>query len=489
MRVSSSVLLVVIVLLVISGALALVRLQAPASEPRNQAWSKMPDHPAHVDHASFFTEPFADGPSVTQACLKCHDDAAHDFMQTAHWSWAGDRTDAHAGGGSIAIGKKNLINNFCVSVESNWPACTTCHAGYGWENADFDFTDASRVDCLVCHDATGTYRKRKGGAGHPAEDVDLLAVARSVAAPSRTNCGQCHFNGGGGDAVKHGDLDQTMFFPPEDIDVHMGRYDFACIDCHRTTGHVISGRSMSVSDDGTQRVRCTDCHSQAPHANARLDSHVETVACQSCHIPKMAVREPTKMYWDWSTAGEDRPEQDPHVYLKIKGSFRYAREVTPEYAWYNEHARHYLKGDVLDPEQVTVLNVPLGDIGDRSAKIWPFKIHRGKQIYDRVNHTLLIPKTFGPGGYWTEFDWDKALRLGSEVSGLDYSGEYGFTETAMYWPLSHMVAPKDRALQCNDCHGDDGRMDWAQLGYEGDPAERGGRRQSGELRTESEGTR
>ncbi len=41
-------------------------------------------------------------------------------------------------------------------------------------------------------------------------------------------------------------------------------------------------------------------------------------------------------------------------------------------------------------------------------------------------------------------------------SGLDYSGEYGFADTVMFWPITHMVAPADRALQCVDCHDESG---------------------------------
>jgi hypothetical protein len=48
----------------------------------------------------------------------------------------------------------------------------------------------------------------------------------------------------------------------------------------------------------------------------------------------------------------------------------------------------------------------------------------------------------------------------------------------MYWVLSHMVAPKEEALQCHDCHGADSRMDWAELGYYGDPIRWGGRSQT-----------
>jgi hypothetical protein len=45
----------------------------------------------------------------------------------------------------------------------------------------------------------------------------------------------------------------------------------------------------------------------------------------------------------------------------------------------------------------------------------------------------------------------------------------------MFWPLTHMVVPKEKALGCTDCHGDRGRMDWKALGYAGDPISTGGR--------------
>jgi hypothetical protein len=183
------------------------------------------------------------------------------------------------------------------------------------------------------------------------------------------------------------------------------------------------------------------------------------------------------MHWDWSTAGQDR-EEDPHEYLKIKGSFVYEKQFMPEYAWYNGTAGRYLMGDKIDPSRPTSLNTPHGAIEDETAKIWPFKIHRATQLYDTEYDYLLNPKTAGEGGYWTDFDWDQAARLGSAVVGLAYSGHYDFAPTEMYLPLTHMVAPAGQALQCVDCHSSAGRLDWAALGYEGDPINRGGRAQS-----------
>jgi hypothetical protein len=254
----------------------------------------------------------------------------------------------------------------------------------------------------------------------------------------------------------------------------MGRLDFLCIDCHQTQDHEISGRSISVSVDKENQIACTDCHSETLHDDERINAHVDTVACQTCHVPESAVREATKMVWDWSTAGQDLPE-DPHEYLKIKGSFIYESNFTPEYLWFNGTAQRYLFGDPLDESGITPINLPNGAINDAAAKIWPFKVHYAKQPSDLVYNYLLQPQTVGEGGYWDEFDWDLALQLGAEATGLPYSGSYGFAETSMYWPQTHMVAPSENALLCTDCHGEFGRMDWAALGYPGDPLTWGGR--------------
>lgn len=476
MRLGTAITLALPVAIVVG--VAVIAARSPTAKPHDDPWAHVPKSRPHLDHSGFFDTPFEDGPSVTRACLECHTDQAHAFMKTSHWTWHGPPT-TDAEGKQIRIGKKNLVNNFCGGIESNWTRCTSCHAGYGWKDHGFDFSDPTRVDCLVCHDTTTTYRKAQTLAGHPAENVDLLAVAKAVGTPSRQNCGQCHFQGGGGDAVKHGDLDGTMYHPTEAIDVHMGRHDFQCTDCHRATAHEIPGRSMSVSVSDTNRVACNDCHAERPHGDERLDDHVRAVACQTCHIPLMAVRAATKMSWDWSTAGQDLTPQDPRTYSKKKGTFTFAQNVPPEYRWYDGGASRYLPGEKIDPTQVTELNAPHGEVRGARARIWPFKIHRGKQVYDVEHAYLHTPKTFGEGGYWSDFDWDKALRLGADATGLPYSGTYAFAPTVMYWPLSHMVAPKERALQCADCHGKTGRMDWQVLGYRQDPALGGGRRRAG----------
>ena len=235
------------------GAIALTAWLAPGlARPAvpERAKIALPPKPGHVDHAGMMKGPFGDGPSVTRACLGCHPAAGQQMLHSEHFTWLGEAAMVPGKGGPghetpQRIGKRNLINNFCLSVESNWPRCTNCHAGYGWKDASFDFGRVENVDCLICHEQTGTYRKDL--AGLPVAGSDLVAIAGSVAAPTRENCGSCHFAGGGGDAVKHGDMDGTLFFPRDHVDVHMGRHGMVCTDCHRTRAHKIPGQSLSVA--------------------------------------------------------------------------------------------------------------------------------------------------------------------------------------------------------------------------------------------------
>ena len=296
-------------------ALPLAAASAQATDP----WQSVPKHAPHTDHSTFYKGPFADGPSVTRACLECHPQAAKDIMRTAHWNLVGDEVVVPGHDEPVRIGKRNLINNFCIGIRSNWPGCTSCHIGFGWRDDTFDLEDESLVDCLVCHEQTGTYHKKAGDAGLPAPDVDLLAAARSVGLPTRSNCGACHFVGGGGNAVKHGDLDESLLFPNPDIDVHMGKLDFQCIDCHQAEDHLPPGRLLTVSVDDRNRLFCTDCHRGTEiHGDRRIDGHTDRVACQTCHIPLMAEKTGTKLSWDWSEAGQDLPITDEHQAL-VKG--------------------------------------------------------------------------------------------------------------------------------------------------------------------------
>jgi len=389
------------------------------------------------------------------------------------------------GKGKMKFGKKVSINNFCVAVSSNEPRCTSCHPGYGWKDGSFDFTKKENIDCLICHDQTGTYSKVPTEAGMPDPKVDLLKVAQSVGKPTKNNCGKCHFNGGGGTAVKHGDLDPTLLTATKELDVHMGGLKFECIDCHKSTKHEIHGASNGSLISNSNHISCKDCHSQEKiHKNNTINKHMAAVACETCHIPEFSRGMATKTFWDWSTAGQREDEKYPdgsEKYKKMKGDFQWGKDVVPTYAWHDGGADFYLQGDKIDPTKIVELNKLRGDIKNPKAKITPFKLMKGKQIYDKVNNYLIIPKLFGKDGFWKTYDWNKASEIGMKSVGLEYSGQYDFVETQMWWAVNHMVTPKKEALKCNDCHNKGKRMDWNALGYEADPIKKGGRVKAGIL--------
>ncbi|UCG14894.1 MAG: tetrathionate reductase family octaheme c-type cytochrome [Deltaproteobacteria bacterium] len=420
---------------------------------------KLPDHKTLVK-----LDGKVDALAVTKNCLSCHEKEGTAILKTSHWNWRGPSPYTVGHEKRIDLGKHhNTINNFCINLNGNWPRCTSCHIGYGWKDENFDFTDMSRIDCLVCHDTTKTYNKAPPGAGFPKKEVDLVKVAQNVGRPSRATCGMnCHFVGGGGDAVKHGDMNSLLKEPSRNCDVHMGvdagGLNFKCQDCHKTRNHMISGRSISVpASEGD--LSCEYCHTDTPHIGGKLqdyhlNKHTKHVACQTCHIPVYAKCKPTKVYWDWSTAGKDnegkKDKYEMPTYMKKKGSFQRKEAAKPNYYWYNGTVKRHVLGDRINENGVTELTKPMGNIGDPTSRIYPFKIHRGKQISDAVYKYLIAPQLWQ--GYWKHWDWDKAARDGMKSAGLQYSGQYEFVETVMYWGLTHEVLPKERALSCSQCH-------------------------------------
>lgn len=430
------------------------------------------------DHTDFIEGPFESPQEITETCLECHDYVAEEIIETRHWNWIGK---AYENGENFSRGKKNIINNFCIALSSNWPRCTSCHISYGWKNADFDFEDPRNIDCLICHDQTGTYSKTPTGAGMPEPNIDLVAVAQSVGPSTKTNCGACHFNGGGGTGVKHGDLDESLINPSAELDIHMGGAGFECAECHAGENHKILGASHGSMSEGTNHIGCSDCHTDVPHEKRILNVHGNSIACETCHIPTYAKEIATKTWWDWSTAGKDKKTEKDQFgmekYNKKKGDFIWEMNVVPEYRWYNGKADYYKIGEKFEPEKVVKLNNLNGDIKDPNAKIAPFKIMRGKQIYDSENNYLIVPKLFGKGGYWDTYNWDAAAKLGMETISLKYSGKHDFIETEMYWPINHMVVSSENALSCTSCHGKKGKkkLDWGKLGYISDPMKSGGR--------------
>ena len=454
---------------------------------------------APPDHSKFapLQENFATGPEVTRACLTCHANAAKEIHKTEHWKWEYKNPTT----GQL-LGKRHVVNNFCTSAAANYDSCATCHIGYGMKDG-FDFTSEQNVDCLVCHDTTGKYKKQAGlagnvvgrdmelppGSGKIVKAIDLKGIAQHVGKTSRVTCGACHFNGGGGDGVKHGDLDSSLESPEKALDVHMDSdgNNFSCATCHQTDGHQVPGSryAPTAQDKGPAHLRgkadagnpttCQACHGQAPHKApnaAKLNDHTARVACQTCHIPTFARGGiPTKMSWDWSTAGKRGPDGKPLVvknedgeviYNGIKGDFVMAEKVIPEYVWFNGTVQYTLPGDKIEDNGKPIgSNRFEGSATDGKSLIWPVKLFTGKQPYDPVNKTLIAPHLAGADttAYWTNLNWEKAAAAGMEAIHQPFSGKVSFIATESMWPITHMVAPAKDALRCEACHASGGRLE------------------------------
>jgi octaheme c-type cytochrome (tetrathionate reductase family) len=421
-------------------------------------------HVPSVDHAKLpaLQRKFSSPQQVTEACVSCHTESHKEVMQSSHWNW--ERAEYIPGRGVRYIGKKNIVNNFCIGVSPNLEECDACHIGYGWVDAAFDFSDWKNIDCLACHDNSNTYVK--GLKGYPDPSVNLTTVAQHVGRPLRTNCGTCHFFGGGGNNVKHGDLEKALFDTNRDVDVHMASdgEDMQCVACHTAENHKMLGKLYSVSSMNRNRSSCEQCHTSTPHNEGVLNEHTSKVSCQACHIPEYAKVNSTKLYWDWSAAGKLK-DGKPYaakdslgndIYLSIKGSFVWGRNVKPEYIWFDGTAGHYLLGDTVSVDRPIQINSLYGSYANPDAKIVPVRIQRSVQIYDPVNKMLIEPKLFaeekGEGAFWKDFDWNRAAEEGMKTVHLPYSGEYKFVRTEMTWPVNHMVSPKEKAVTCAECH-------------------------------------
>ena len=428
----------------------------------------------HVKHKAL-QQDFKSGAEVTAACLSCHSEAADQFHKTIHWTWL-----------AAADGKRygkagNSINNFCISANAGADkGCYSCHPGWGNDTT-------GGINCLNCHsskamnweeaftDINAFLKEDDADSREIAKELiaEVQASAQAVTLPARQNCGECHFKGGGGDGVKHGDLDTSLVKPSKALDVHMSAegQNFSCVRCHSTSLHNIAGRIYTnpafkdrkslIEDDLAPKITCESCHSKTPHKqHSKANHHTDRVACQSCHIPTFARELPTKMSWDWEKSGKLKDGKKykhkgafgKEDYLTIKGEMHWEKDVKPEYFWFNGAVRSTTTTDTIDPGSVVKVSWPDGDRSDSNARIFPFKVHRGNQPYDKVNKTLLAPLLSGKNGYWNTLDWADALQRGQSALGLPFSGEFGFVNTTYVFPTTHMVAPKENVVACSECH-------------------------------------
>ncbi len=450
-----------------------------------------------ADHSEFevLTQRFASGQELTKACLSCHNLAAKQVHTSTHWNWEFSNRET----GQL-LGKKNLVNSTLISISSNGPYCARCHIGNEWKEEKFDFSAEEQVDCLACHDTTGTYASKKMhqlrvkcSACHvefdksKSRDVvrkpNLSELAKRVGKPNLASCGSCHFYSDGGDGIKHGDLDSSLLTAGRHLDVHMAKdgLDYSCTKCHKAEGHQLRGSRYTpeakdthgIDAVGGSRATCESCHGLAPHpdsANVKLNDHVDRIACQTCHIPALARGgRPTKTYWDWSIAGRlndagkeiiEKDAEGRIIYSSQRGGSQWAENLVPDYIWFNGEIEYLTMDDKINPAGTAQLNTLAGDPNDPESRIWPVKTLRGKQPIDIKNETFAAVRLFGKkkDAFWKAYDWTASVEAGMKAAGRDFSGKVGFVETEMRIPINHMIAPAEEALTCVSCHSRNGRM-------------------------------
>ncbi|MGE0452059.1 MAG: hypothetical protein AB7O37_07335 [Vicinamibacteria bacterium] len=424
----------------------------------------------------------------TKTCIACHEQEAESFFHSQHYQWRGSAPQI-VGAGERKLGKLNTINDFCTGPAANWiglvtnsrgdvvsKGCSKCHAGRGkLPEGQISPAQLENIDCLICH-AKGYQRDLYPNADGSLEWKPILwknqegldSVAKRVGPPQRAMCLRCHSASGGGPNYKRGDLEYKLANTDRDYDVHMGTNgaDFQCASCHAGDKHRVRGRGvdLAASDSPDRPLSCdtAECHGAKPHAEPVLDRHAGRVYCTSCHIRSFAREEPTDMLRDWS-----KPKYDAEA-DRYTASITLQKDVVPVYAWWNGLTRAQLPGEPVRrlPNGAIGMMVPEGTRQDQKARIFPFKLHKGRMpvLQDRQWIVPILVEHFFADG-----DIFGATRKAAEETYGIADAKYDWNDTERYMGIFHGVQPKQQALGCLECHGTKTRLDWKALGYAQDP--------------------
>ena len=419
-----------------------------------------------------------------ETCVACHLKEANDAHASVHYQQSGPTPNVPNIPGDA--GKSNgAFNTYCGTIQtSRFATCAGCHTGYGQKPLpEATPEQLNNVDCLMCHQndyartAAGPYEyidavDPDGGIRQirvPIEDengfhfmpdeskmsITALEAAQTVHATTRTTCLRCHAGASGSDGGKRGDLSSVTANPPLSSDMHMSPQgqDMVCADCHDAGSHEVRGRGLDLRpNDVDERFECAHCHTATPHddgvgSQPTRDSHALSIACQTCHIPTFAKDVSTEMERDWlnpfysetacSGQGGWKPEE-------IRES-----DVIPSYEWFNGTSYVYALGQVAqqNDDGEYALGVPLGDVTDAAAKIYPMKEHRSISALHVATGQLVPHSTFT---FFTTGDFYQAVDDGMAQVGL--TGAYDMVPVHTFQTINHGVEEADNALECGDCH-------------------------------------
>ena len=124
---------------------------------------------------------------------------------------------------------------------------------------------------------------------------------------------------------------------------------------------------------------------------------------------------------------------------------------------------------IEDPDKVLTIAGPTSTIKDKKARIFPFKVMRGKQAFDPVNKTLMVVHQIGDDGYWKPTTGRNPQKSACRRPGCRSAARLTLSKQKCTGESTTWSPKRSEALSCLNCHGDEGRMNWKELGYAGDP--------------------
>jgi len=312
----------------------------------------------------------------------------------------------------------------------------------------------------------------------------------------------------------------TPYSPTWDVHAAAG---MSCLECHHTQGHLMAKgthtSTMMANDLPQVEVSCLDCHDDPPHESEELNDHLERLACQTCHIPSLHTDNVTRRDF-----GNTEFEDDPGIHIYHDELKESAPGKGIAYVWWNGDCT-FLGNPIGDnPNDADLYcfydaphrwpefkdfdytgwyeNVmrPIAKAG-RPSKIYPMKRFNGRQHIDLGNigpfGGMFVP--YNLPDYYRNGNPDQAARLemNKSMMGMMYGWMFKFymldrfmsymdidgwntgsfedvragRNTEPRWlptdamlEISHAIR-LEGALNCDDCHGPTGVLDWQALGY------------------------
>lgn len=386
-------------------------------------------------------------------CQMCHGDVATDVLHSVHYTWEGKLDHYNLVAGSTARINWLGVLNQKLDIPGG---CGRCHVGDGSlpkPANELTTSDQAGIDCLICHSPTYETSLRfpvqdQAGAWTLTQDRTVL-TARQAQRPTTQNCLQCHQNVGIASMGARG----VDFAPVEDQHAGSGQTDvhldagMTCVDCHASERHRIMGFSPNLvsRDLPNQRLTCEGCHTAAPHTNALLNERHIRLDCRACHITSAG----GLISRDWTA----EPGYDPVTELYAPVDIVAAHDsAQPVFLWYN--------GQPVQEGQPWP-----GSRSDTTARLQPFKLFTATVPVDTATDQPIPLKL---DVFYSEGKVDQAVKIGANAAEMDYSGSWQPKQITTTLQLSHGIASKAQARQCQDCHVPEGVVDFAALGYTAD---------------------